>query len=517
MQITARRMYYTTNGINDPNNANYYENVTTATSGTPSAWLYAVANVNFTTNSSKSGWLVTGDVQIKAQYEVYISASNYYYATIYIYEGNTLIGSTTASIKEKMWSTGGGATTATVNFQNKEIIPNKRSTSNLYVKLVVDFTDFTAAGVATSGQSGIGYTSFSNGVIKRTESDLISASVSELPPLLAPPSIANLTNTNKYNSKNEVSASTNSISIKWDKTGDEITESWYKVDNNDWVKLPSPVLQYTIPDLNPGTTYKIIVQCGNAAGYGNVLETTIRTRYTEPVVALELEDTDLESLLFEWTSDKDIAYPEYKINNGEWTPSQTNGTSGAFIVDRLQPNTTYTIYFRGVSIEEYDGLISNVVSVEATTYDIGRIQTISNCIFGNSITIDIKSDSYRYHMLEIWTSGNSRKPIFTFDRLLGGPQTFTFSPTQEQLDDMYKCYTNKNEIPIFFLLTTYGDDNDWKDNEYQRSLQLTGIAKTAHVGINDKPRRAQVWMGVNNQPKRAVSWVGVNDTPRRCI
>ena len=189
MQITARRMYYTLNGGST-------EYVTTATSGTPSAWLYAVGNVNFTTNASQTGWIVSGNVQIKAAYEVYISASHNYNAYIYIYEGSTLIGSTSAYVNEKMWSSG-GTTTATVDFTNKEIIPNKRSTNNLKVKLVVDFTDFTASGITPSGQKGIGYVNM-NGAIKRSESDLIDASVSDLPPLLSPPTISELINSNNF-------------------------------------------------------------------------------------------------------------------------------------------------------------------------------------------------------------------------------------------------------------------------------------------------------------------------------
>ena len=83
---------------------------------------------------------------------------------------------------------------------------------------------------------------------------------------------------------------------------------------------------------------------------------------------------------------------------------------------------------------------------------------------------------------------------------------------------MYKCYTNTNDIPIYFLLTTNGDNKNWNDIQQNKILQLTGIAKTAHIGINNSPRRAQVFIGdENKKPRRSVAWVGVSDIARRCI
>lgn len=511
MQITARRMYYHTfnsNGVAT-------EHVTTATSGVPSAWLYGEGDVSFKTNSAKNGWIVSGTVQIKAYYavEIYTYGEQYFVARLEIYEGTTKIGTLSLDIKEDLVNRN-GTYSSIYTFADKEIIPTTRSTSNLYVKLVIDFTRFISSGDATYGKAGVGYDSM-NALIKRSESNLNSATVEQLPPLLSPPTISNLINNNPYNSQSGISASTNSISLKWNSTGDAIAKSWYKVDSNAWVELAA-VTSCDIPNLSPGTSYTIQVQCSNDAGDSNVLSITIRTRHDPPIVALSLKSVDLETLTFNWSSNKDLGSTQYKIDSGEWTNLGQAGLSGTFTTKWFDPKTKHTIYFKGVSTSTYDTLNSNESNASGTTYDRAHIQSIGECIFGLNINLQLQSESEKLLKLQIWTEGNSRKPLFEFDNITKG--LFTFTPTQDQLDQMYKCFTNQNEIPIHFLLTTHGDWKDWNDTESEKSLQLTGIAKTAHIGIDNKPRRAQVWIGdENNKPRRAVAWQGIDNKPRRCI
>ena len=147
--------------------------------------------------------------------------------------------------------------------------------------------------------------------------------------------------------------------------------------------------------------------------------------------------------------------------------------------------------------------------------DMARITSIGDCIFGNSITINVSKVVTNATKLKIWTTGNSLKPEFEIN-VVNGANTFT--PTQEQLDKIYKCFSTGNSVPIYFSLTTTGQWSNWTDDQQSKTLQLTGIAKTSHIGINNTPRRAQVWVGVNGVPRRAVVWVGdSNNKPRRCI
>lgn len=360
-------------------------------------------------------------------------------------------------------------------------------------------------GVLHNGDSGnMEHFYYNNYIIKIGEDG-------GLPPLITAPTISNLINTNTYNNASGISASTNSISVSWTESG-TVTNRYYRVNNGSWVSASSASV--TIPNLSPGTSYTIDVASSNSAGDSNYLSTTIRTRHNIPTVALKYSSNALDSLVFTWTSDKALASSQYKVNNGSWINSGT-GTSGTITITELSPNNTYTVYFKGVSTTAYDGLSSNEASASGNTLDIARITSIGNCIFGNSITINVSKVASNTAKLKIWTTGNSLQPEFEIN-VSNGANTFT--PTQEQLDKMYKCFTTGNSVPIYFSLTTAGQWGNWTDTQQSKTLQLTGIAKTAHIGVNNTPKRAQVWIGVNGVPRRAIVWVGdSNNKPRRCI
>ena len=235
---------------------------------------------------------------------------------------------------------------------------------------------------------------------------------------------------------------------------------------------------------------------------------------TNPVVSLTYASNTMESLVFNWKSDISLASCEYKVGSGSWVNLGVTGTSGSFTVGELTPGTSYTVYFRGKSGASYGSLSSNEVNANGSTIDIARITSIGECIFGNSITIVAKKPATNTATLKIWTTGNSRTPEFTM-QILDGSNTFT--PTQEQLDQIYKCFSNTNSIPIYFSLTTTGNWKNWSDTQQQKSLELTGIVKTAYVSVNNNPKRAQAFLGINNTPKRAIFWIGdENNKPRRC-
>lgn len=332
-----------------------------------------------------------------------------------------------------------------------------------------------------------------------------------LPPLIVPAVISELTSTNQYNNTTGISASTDSISIKWTESG-IVDNRYYRVDGGSWVSVTSP--SATISNRTPGTSYKIEVKSSNSAGDSNILSTTIRTRHNTPVVTLTLDSKKIDSLVFKWTSDKALESTQYKLDSGNWV-SSGSGTSGTFTIGQLTPNTSYTVYFKGVSTSTYDSLNSNEPSVSDKTLDMARIIGIGDCIFGENITIDISKVVDNTAKLTISTLGNSLSPGFTIDVVNG---TNVFTPAQSQLDQMYKCFSNSNSIPLYFTLTTVGQWKEWTDDEEQKSLELTGIAKTVHVGVSDTVKRAQAFMGVSDTPRRAIAWIGdENNKPRRCI
>lgn len=386
--------------------------------------------------------------------------------------------------------------------------------------LVVDFTKTTG----TNGKPGIQHNHSTNWDSSGIPGNWINATWSGeivfdgLEPLLEPPAISNITNTNPYNKNMSISNSTNSISLSWTLSGgSDITSIKYKIGSNDWISK-SGTTSIELTGLTPGTSYNISIKCSNEAGDGNTLSITIRTRHNSPVVTLNLKSRDLEALTFNWTSDKDLESSQYKIDNGSWIDLKQTGKSGSFTASWFDPKTTHTIYFKGVSTSTYDSLNSNEVNSSGTTYDKAKITSIGNCIFGQNIQINAQSESTKQLKLQIWTNGNNKKPIFEFDNINISSGSYTFSPTQSQLDDMYKCFTNLNYVPIYFLLITKGDWKNWNDTTQEKQLQLTGIAKTAHIGISNNPKRSQCFFGINNTPKKAVAWIGDNNNkPRRCI
>lgn len=346
-------------------------------------------------------------------------------------------------------------------------------------------------------------------------------------PLGKPPAKPTLTNNKKYNNpstgtQNGVSASTNSLTIgvsssEWGEP--DAAKIYWSCNNSGGSGNLNKASQFTISNLKAGTTYTVTVYLQNSMGKSASTTITIRTRHNSPVVSISLDSVDLEQLIFNWSSDKSLKSTEYKIDNGSWTSLGQTGTSGTITAQWFDPKSTHTVYFRGTSIDALDALLSSEKSASGTTHDRGHIVSTGDCIFGLNIDLNIESESDKQLKIDIWTEGNERNPQFSFDNIGTGDFTWTFEPTQEQLDQMYMCYPKSNEIPIHFLLTTHGEHQDWEDTQLDKVLLLTGIAKTAHVGdSSNTPRRCQAWVGdETNTPRRAVIWVGVDDQARRTI
>ena len=328
-------------------------------------------------------------------------------------------------------------------------------------------------------------------------------------PLLNPPTVSSIVNTNPLNGNSGISANYNSIGISWTESG-TVTERYYKVDNGDWISTSSA--SATITGLSEGTAYTITVKSSNSAG-SNEISTIIRTRYIAPSIGLSLISKTIETANISWTSTKKLSNLQYKVGSGNWvTISNINSSSGNVAIDKLRPNTSYTIYFKGVSAPEYDSLSSDEVTISMSTLDIAQIISVGECIFGNSISFNIKKPSTNNAKLKIKVLEDKTEE-FEFD-VHDGVNVFT--PTQDQLDKLYKCFSNTDSILLGFTISTIGNST-WTTDQISNELQLTGIAKTAHVGVNNTSRRAQAFIGIDGTPRRAVVWIGVDNKPRRCI
>lgn len=335
-----------------------------------------------------------------------------------------------------------------------------------------------------------------------------------LQPLLNPPVISNLTNTNSFNSNTGVSEYTDRISLSWD-SNIAVTGSTYRINGGEWKSITSSATRLILYDLIPGTSYIIELYSMNSAGSSNNLSITVRTRHLQPVVSLEYNSSSIDTIMYNWTSDKQLAYTQYRIGTtGAWVNANSSGNSGNFTVPQLEPNTKYTIFFRGTSSSTYDSLVSEEVFEITTTHNIARIINATNLIFGESILLDIDHTSNRVATLSIHVEGNSRQFDDIFN-IIHGRNTITFN--QNQLDSIYKCFTNTNSIIIKMTTETTGQWNTYTENK-EYTLYLTGIAKTAHINVNGSNKRVQAFLGIYDLPRRAIFWVGdENNKPRRCI
>lgn len=328
------------------------------------------------------------------------------------------------------------------------------------------------------------------------------------------PTIGNQRGTNPYKGNSGISDSTDSISFAFDLIeGDEPTETWYHM-GDWWRQIPGAAKSYTATGLSPGTTYNMQFQGVNDAGEGNVIYLTVRTRYQAPTITAKIKQKKLEGFVISWTSNINLKQMWYKVDSGSWQVLNVNSNYGEFEIPNLQPLTWYNLQIQGTSDDAHDAIDSNVVKITDQTLDIGRITNISDMIFSQDFSVTIQSTASNSLVLRIWSEYNGR--TFSSDiNVKAGVNTISLS--QNDLDKVYKTYPNSNENPIHFQLTTKGN-KEYKDDEKTKNMVLTGIAKTVHTGINNSPRRVQVWIGDNSQKaRRSVTWTGRSGDPHRTI
>ena len=81
----------------------------------------------------------------------------------------------------------------------------------------------------------------------------------------------------------------------------------------------------------------------------------------------------------------------------------------------------------------------------------------------------------------------------------------------------HRKYPAANTVTLNAQLTTHGI-KDYNDTTKTQIITLTGIQKTAHFGVSNKPRRVQVWVGDSSgKARRAVAWVGAEGGTKRTI
>lgn len=329
-----------------------------------------------------------------------------------------------------------------------------------------------------------------------------------------PPVISNLRNTNPYNGHTSISASMDSISFAFDSTGEDAPTKTYYSFGDYWREIPNAVLSYTISGYQPGTTVRFNVLGNNEAGNSNILDGVIRTRYENPVVSASVVSAGLESLTVNWSSTRPLKQLDYSIAGGYEIVQLSGQTSGQLVLTGLSPGTQYPIYINGTSTDEYDTLGSATITIYGTTAGIPKITSISSITHGQSFTVTISNPSNLSTTLKLWVTGNNVRMDKSINTTTNGNVTVTL--TESEWDKVYRTFPKANTHTLYAQLVTHAS-KDYNDTQQSKTITLTGIQKTAHVGVSNKPRRCQVWVGVSNKPHRCVTWVGVNNTPHRTI
>ena len=329
------------------------------------------------------------------------------------------------------------------------------------------------------------------------------------------PVIGNVRNTNPYNGNQGISASDNSISVAFDWIGGDEPKNLYYSFGDYWRQMPDNGYSLTVDGYSPGTSVFINFLAANDAGNSETLPNiTIRTRYENPAITAIVTDINTTSFTINWSSTRPLKQLDYSIAGG-YEIIQLNGeTSGQLTLTGLSPGTQYPIYINGTSTDEYDTLGSETITIYGTTASIPTITNISTITHGQSFTITVNNPSRLSTTIKIWVTGNGVRLDKSIDTTTNGNVTVTLS--ESEWDKVYRSFPKQNTHTLYAQLVTHAS-KDYSDSQKSKTITLTGIQKTAHVGVSNKPRRCQIWVGVDNKPRRAVGWVGVNNTPRRTI
>ena len=361
------------------------------------------------------------------------------------------------------------------------------------------------------------------------------------------PSNLTVTNNKPRTSPSEnsaVSQYTNAINLKWsataDPTCDTVSYRYKKSSADTWGSWHNTAVSansgtINIDSLSSGTNYNIEVKCSNDEGTSSTVSKTIRTLYDPPTLTVTLTEALLERLKFHVKSNRALSKLTYSRTNTNGSGSTPDGfSSGDSEVDitlydlNMRCKTQYTIYVIGTSTDTYDRrAMTSAASCRGTTLDSNKLQAVSAIEHDdtntNGVPIKITVNSTPTGMKLTVTVGKYTKT-----------QTITSNTTSANIpldwDAIYKEYGKNNSVTAKFSLltnsTNYIDDTDMNASdkakyisEQTTTITLKGKQKTAHVGVNNAPKRVRVWVGDSSgNAKRAVTWVGTpSGTTNRTI
>lgn len=355
-----------------------------------------------------------------------------------------------------------------------------------------------------------------------------------LPSLIVAPSISELSLKNPKTGSSTVANSSSEISITASRSGGDDYTKW-----ETWIKGPGRMgsdnggeyYEYvegdyfnnhydTFHSLRPRTEYSFAARMHNSAGNSGWTGTkTYRTLSDPPAMSAKAKSKTLNSVTFTWTSNYDLnkVYYQYKTT-GNWSSEYSQGIDGKktgdITISGIAPNTT--VYIRVKGTENWDDQTSSYpenAHASQTTYDIASTEISTSIIHSGTVNLANTKNPSGNTMTLVMYDGNDTIASWNI-----ATNTSSVSLSESQWDNVYKRYGNSNTKNYSFYLYTANDGGTWNsyNRNVARTVTLTGIQKTAHVG-NNGAKRAMVWYSVNGVMKHAVVWVGAGGGTKRTI
>lgn len=415
------------------------------------------------------------------------------------------------------------------------VLPNTLSSYNFFIEYNADLRSFAQS----DGSRGLHWNHAGVNITDVRGAATLNVTSEAQPILKQPPVINSLSNNTVYTdpingkSYTSVSNSDTSISIAWSastKDDDKCSKLTYRYmilyngadtswSNEFTVNVSSSNSgRFTIPDLSPNIQYKVTVTAHNEGGASEAKLITIRTRNSKPSILTTIALPKVDEATINYTFNKKVEAVMYSMDNGSsWTTVNlaSASTDGSITLKVLSINHSYTVLLRGRSTEALDRQTSSNSTITFTTSDIARFSDADSFIFGNSTNVRFSTPGISY-TVKLHIKNSSKTEIKTIT-LQTSPATVTFE--QSVLDGLYKLFHRNNTQDITMYISTTTNNGTYNDSEKTKTLTLTGIAKTGHVGTpNNTTKRCRFYIGdSNNKTKKCVCWVGNDNKSKRTI
>ena len=240
---------------------------------------------------------------------------------------------------------------------------------------------------------------------------------------------------------------------------------------------------------------------GVSASLSDTFTLTKINRYPTFTTNPSITARTINTITFNWGAVDIASDIYYSLNNSTWTKV----TSASTVISNLTPNTAYTVYVQARN--QAATTLTTTKTCTSTTYDIAKINTVSNFEHGSSTTVNITNPGSISSLSLVMKISNTQILSRTAST---GNNTITLSDTE--LDNLYKLYGSGSSLTATFIVSGGG-----YTNSKTCTITLKGNQKTMKINKSGTWKRGRTWINVNGTWKPAVVWKNINGTWKRSI